>query len=531
MLAMVSEDGGGPLSDRAPSVAVDRAGLAHGAALAVLLILALAVRLPGIDAPPLDSHHVRQADTASIARVMAREGVDLLHPRIAWAGPGAGVVESEFPLYAAITAWGWRALGATDGRVPAWPRVVSVLAWLVGGLALAAVLRRRLPEVPVWLPLLLYALSPLGVVFSRSIQPDALAVALLLLAVERADAAGGRGRSGSAALLAAALLVGLAVACKGTMAFWLPLVLALALRRPRPPVSALVALVALPVLMGGGWYLHAHQHLGVDGASFKIWGSAAGKWASPAVWFDLRTWRYLLGTAVSHSVTVLGVVLVAAGVAAARRTPEARPWLVGLVLGALAMLVVTAGFRDHSYYQLPLVPFASVLAGVGAWSLWTARQGLGRTVRGVVGGGLALLAALTIYQGRLFVAEGLVQDTRVGVVAASAAAVLPSGVATVVVDRHPQTLLYALDQRGWHRQTVDLAEVARLEEWGADALLITDESASWADQEFVMALRRARPLVARGEGWNLLRLRVGRPLGPSVDAVEEGAEPADQPPR
>ena len=51
----------------------------------MLVVAAIALRLPGLGNPPQDAHHVRQSDTASIARIMARDGVDLLHPRIGWA--------------------------------------------------------------------------------------------------------------------------------------------------------------------------------------------------------------------------------------------------------------------------------------------------------------------------------------------------------------------------------------------------------------------------------------------------------------
>jgi len=481
--------------------------------LVLLLAIGLLLRLPGIAAPPLDAHHVRQADTASIARVMAREGIDLLHPRIGWAGPQAGTVESEFPLYAAVTALGWKVLNSEDGSVPAWPRVLSILAWLVGGLALAVLLRRRLPDLPLWLPMLLYALSPLGVLFSRAIQPDALAVAFLLWGLERADAASTRGADGLRSVLLAGVLFGLAIVTKGTLVFWLPLLPLVAGRSTGPGVGVLIGSVCIAAFTGAAWYLHAHLNLGVDGASFKIWGPSAGKWGTASVWFDLATWRYVIGTAVSHTTTLTGVVLLAGGCVEARREPALRPWLAGLALGGLAMLAVTAGFRDHNYYQLPLVPFLSVLVGAGLAALWRSRRGWRRPVQAMVGGGFLILTLLSLYQARLFVSEGLAQDQRLAVVAASAGAVLPPGVAMVVVDRHPQTLLYALDQQGWHRQTLDLDELQRLEGWGAEALLVTDTSPVWSDAELVRELRQGRPLVARGEGWNLLRLRVGKPLG------------------
>src|SRR5579875_2895282 len=40
----------------------------------------------------------RQADYTGIARGFAREGLDILYPRIDWRGAGPGYVEGEFPL-------------------------------------------------------------------------------------------------------------------------------------------------------------------------------------------------------------------------------------------------------------------------------------------------------------------------------------------------------------------------------------------------------------------------------------------------
>ena len=191
-------------------------------AWALVLILALAPRLHNLDAPPLDANHVRQSDTASIARIMAREGIDLLHPRIDWAGPEAGTVESELPLYAAAVAAGWSLRGGPERPSWAWPRGLSLLAWLAGALALAAWVRRRLPDSPLHY-LWLYALSPLGVVFSRNVQPDALAIALFLWGCELADAMSERpGLRGLSGALFGGSLAGLEVASKDQLAFLLP---------------------------------------------------------------------------------------------------------------------------------------------------------------------------------------------------------------------------------------------------------------------------------------------------------------------
>ena len=50
-----------------------------------LILLGIGLRLVGIDNPPLDHHHIRQADTASIAEIMRDTQISLFWPTI-WAG-------------------------------------------------------------------------------------------------------------------------------------------------------------------------------------------------------------------------------------------------------------------------------------------------------------------------------------------------------------------------------------------------------------------------------------------------------------
>ena len=500
--------------------------------LVLLLVGAALLRLPGLGSPPTDIHHVRQADTSSIARNFYRDGVDLLRPRIDWAGPDAGTVESELPLYAAATAGLWRAAGTTD---PAWPRALSVLSWMLGALALWRLVRRRL-EGPAWPYLALYLLSPLAIAFSRTVQPDASAVALLLWSLERCDAAGDRDGGGLGAALWGGLLGGLAVAAKGTLGFAAPMLLLLAVGRGGKGASLRAAATALLTLtLPALWYAHAHANLGVDGATFGLWGSGAHKWGGPAIWADLGTWRALVGTLLTLTLTPLGAVLVGAGVLAARLEAGLRPWVLGLGLGLGTMVVLAEGFRLHNYYQLMLVPFASVLAGAGArWAAARAREG-GAAAAGMVVLLLAL-GALSAWQGLAFARDALRRDSRIEVAGLALSYVVPANHAVLVVDEHPQTLLYAIDRRGFHRSTVSYGDVLQLEDLGAEYLVITETSPSWSDPGLMTALEDERPLVARSPGWLLFQLqkerpRRVRPVTSTEAAVEgEGAEGGDEAP-
>lgn len=480
------------------------AGSARG--LLVLLVLAgLLVRGAFLSSPPVDAHHVRQADTASMARVMARETLSLWTPRIGWAGPEAGPVEAEFPLYSAAVAAGWRVLPGE----PAWlARLVSILAWLMGGVALHRLLSRRFPDLPAALPLALYVLSPSAVLFSRSIQSDALAVAMLAWAWERADASRDSARPGQS-LVHSGLLLGLAIALKGPVALWLPVVAYAGWSGlDRLKGRDVLVVLGLTVLPPAIWYFHAHE-LGADGASLKLWGADSGRWSTLPALLDLKSWRAVALAGIGHLMTPLGALLVLAGLSGVRERRELAVAAAGVGAALAAVLVLMPAIVTHEYYLLPMLPFASVLAGLGAVRLWR-----GAVVRGTPGSRVVIavavagLMALSAWQGFVYLSWGWSTDSRIEAVALSAGQVLPPGTATVVVDRHPQTLLYALDQTGWHRERVSLPAVRELRSWGAEAMLITESSPSWLDDDLVRELLVQHPVVARGKGWSLLRLDV-----------------------
>ncbi len=481
-----------------------------------LFVAAAALRVPDLGLPPLDTHHVRQSDTASIARIMAREGVDLLRPRIGWAGPDAGLVESEFPLYAAAVATAWRWFSSPSlGSIYLWPRLLSLLGWLVAALALLRWASRRL-HGPPWVYILLFLFAPLALVFSRTIQPDAWAVALLVLSLERADAvgeSGGEWNRWGGALLSAAL-AGLAVCCKGTLAFLLPLLPVLWLaRRNRMSrlqlASAGLLALALPAL----WYAHAHWNLGREGATFGLWGSRAGKWTTPSVFFDAATWRAILGTFVMHTITPLGAALLLLGIRRVRVERELRPFLLGGIFASFAVIAVAEGFRRHNYYQLMFLPFGSVLVGagiVGLGDLWSTvlRSVQARGLFAATAGALLILSAVV---GTDFVRSSAEPDRRIERTAQAASIVIPSGSSVLVVDPHPQSLLYAMNRQGWHRDWVSVGELRDFRRWGCQYVLFGGQRGE-GTRALPAPLRRwlttAGDLVAYGTGWSVYRLQL-----------------------
>ena len=105
-------------------------------AVGLILFLGLLVRLPGLSAPPLEFHATRQYLGAILARAYYVEHATGLPPaEVAAARAARSLVPAfEPPILQRLTAGIYRVIGREDLRVP---RLLSIVAWLAGALALA----------------------------------------------------------------------------------------------------------------------------------------------------------------------------------------------------------------------------------------------------------------------------------------------------------------------------------------------------------------------------------------------------------
>jgi hypothetical protein len=179
------------------------------------------------------------------------------------------------------------------------------------------------------------------------------------------------------------------------------------------------------------------------------------------------------------------------------------------------MVVAAEAFRLHNYYQLLLVPFASVLCGVGGLTAFTRLRdaAMSRQQRVTWAAGAALLALWTALAGGFFVADAARTDRRLTATGQQLQAVVGRGEAVVVVDRHPQSVLFAADRRGFHRSSTSFGEVLELERAGARFVFITETSTSFSDAGLVVQLQESRRLAARSHTWLLYA------LNPPADAA------------
>jgi 4-amino-4-deoxy-L-arabinose transferase-like glycosyltransferase len=319
-----------------------------------------------VDGTSLSSWH--EGDTASIARNYYREGMNLLYPRIDWRGNGPGYAEMEFPLFPWLAAAAYRLIGVQEVVLRLLPFAFS----LVGMGVFFHLAHRLLPAPGSAVACAFFAIHPLLVAMSRSIQPEPLMLAFYVVAVY----AFLRWLEDRKPLHYALAIVAtaLAVLLKAPAAHVGFLFLALVCHRKgwhafKEPALWLFA--ALSLAPGILWYTHARglwltygNSLGVSNESHWVgWDLFQNPYFITGVLrIELRFW------------TLAGLLVSLWGVWASQRTPLREPARVALYWLASAFLfyVVTARTSADqwaSYYHVFSIPAMALLVGTGAASV------------------------------------------------------------------------------------------------------------------------------------------------------------------
>ena len=309
----------------------------------------------------------RECDYAAVARNFAREGMNILSPRIDWRGDGPGFAEMEFPAL----PWAMAALDKAFGYSESSGRWLMFAASLLTLLVFFALARSVLPAAGALAASAVFVLSPLVIRVSNSLQPEALMLLFEVLAVYAflrwldEDTWGWYALalfSIAAAVLSKAPAVHLGILFlllllgrKGFAAF----------RRLR--VWAFGALSLLPAAL---WYLHAHRFWVQYGNSLGV--SNEYHWIGPDL---LAHPRILLKLLLNLARLDIGLVWTPVGLAAAayalillRKQPAVRlgaAWIAAVAAYYL-VAVRTLGDTWAAYYHVASAPAAALLIGAGA---------------------------------------------------------------------------------------------------------------------------------------------------------------------
>jgi 4-amino-4-deoxy-L-arabinose transferase-like glycosyltransferase len=484
-----------------------------------IVVAALVVRLIGIEQPFIDPWSWRQSDVAAIARNFFENGFHFGRPQIDWAGNERGFVGTEFPVLPFVAAVFYKSAGTQEwiGRVQGVLLFVAALPFFFG------LVRRIFGAVVALWATFFYAFAPLSIAASRAFIPDVPSLSLAIIGTyfflrwleeDRFKW-----------LLSSALLVSLALLIKLPMAIIGAPLLYLASRREMlphvpdvqkhvPPKKALVRwelwfFAAVALIPSAIWYWHAyriaerfypHHFFGAGG--FRIMGVG---------WY----WEIVRLTVFSSLTLTLFALAVFGGLIAPRgRHTRLFHWW----LGAMLLFIVVAGYGNrHQWYQLPLVPIASVFAGC-ACGWFATRTAIPRPLLAL--GAMLLVASFAISS--WFCAEPLYRPAAAALrnLGLELSEATTSNALIIAATDGDPTVFYYAHRKGWHflgdgvydgnplESAQIIANLEKLRNRGATHLVFYAGTQWWLDyyREFADHLARSSTLVEQTSEFTIYKL-------------------------
>jgi hypothetical protein len=324
----------------------------HVVTLLVILALGVVVRVAYLHVPPIGFHPTRQYRAALIARAESPAAMaPLTAPeRDAAVAMRRAQAEIEPEVMEAVASWLYDRIGHEDLRAP---RLVSIVAWLLGGLSVVALLRLGGVGWPAALGALVFVcFVPYGVDASRAFMPDPLMVGLTMAAL--AVSLWHHRTPTMAGLVARAVVAGAAVFIKPMAVFFLgPVLLTLDIARlglVRGAASAAMTgvIMALPAVMHYARLIAAGNQVADDRVFTQLWTRST-------YWFGwLEMLRRVIGWP-ALALSLLGLALPPRPDARPLRLALASAWVGYVVMG----LAFTHHISTHDYYSLPILPIAA----------------------------------------------------------------------------------------------------------------------------------------------------------------------------
>jgi hypothetical protein len=379
-----------------------------------LVGLAIAIHIPTLNQPLLETQSFRQTTTAYPALLFHLEGINLFRPQVPVFGPPF-LLPIEFPLFQAAASLVMDLGLAPDPAV----RLTALACFAITALLVWRLLVDVAGEASGLAGLAAFLFSPLGLLVSRMSLMEYMATAGALAFVYWGLRwhETGKWRWYGAALVAGT--VGLLVKSTTGVIYLVPLMVLVMgvwfrgkLPVGRRPVYAIaiVVLFGLPLLLAAGWTVYADgvRAANPESAWFSSSGGLAGSYLGtlqqkldPTTWFNLvdLAQSLLFGGAL----WLLGLLALAAGNLLTRRA-----FAISLVLSAcIGPLLFTYQYLvpGQEYYFAAISPLVAIAVGMAVGWVWRERH---HRVSQIVLISLALGWAITLhlsqgYWGRQYV--------------------------------------------------------------------------------------------------------------------------------
>jgi hypothetical protein len=327
--------------------------------LVAILTLGCAARVATFRSPIFDFHSWRQADTAAISRNFVEERFNPLYPQIDWRGNRQhGFVETGLELHAFLVAGIAKAVGFS----PAIGRLLNALLFPVAGFLLFRFAQRRYGDTHGLIAAVIYSVGlPLSMFIDRAFMNESLLTLLSIACLYATqEYVVSKQVRHFVILIAASMLIAMV---KPTYLIVLAPVAGILCERFGAKTLARWEAWTVGLLAAASavlWFSHAGNVAQSTGLSFGI----SNKLFDPAITFSLEYPFVVARRLVKDILGPAGVVFAVIGtVIAIRRGMYAE--VLGVAAFVAYLVIVSAGNLAHNYYQLPVVPIATVLTSLG----------------------------------------------------------------------------------------------------------------------------------------------------------------------
>lgn len=440
--------------------------------ITIIVFAGLFARLINLHQPIADWHSFRQVDTVSVTKIFSQTGLDFLHPRYHDLSSTQSGMENpqgyrmvEAPIYNTLSLF-WHQVTGNDINISS--RLISILLSLASGLFIYFfVLRSTAEQLPAALSLLVFMLLPFNVYYSRTTLPEPTAVFFTTLTLYLFEVN----------LLLAAPFFALALLIKPYVGLILaPYFIVTLFRQKKLHLSpvGLIKLIAFGLISLAPfvlWRLWINQF--PEGIPQSNWLLNSGNTSTFPNWFhgyDLsflnrlvafrpHWWHWLFHDRLSGLILgSYGLIPLFLGVCYRKKYYQsaAFSFLVGILV---YFIVIAQGNIQHDYYQVLIIPFVSILFGVG----------LSYIIRVIfTGRPIGYLVAMLILLFSFYFSLERVKEyykinrPQIAEISRVVRQSIPSNSLVIAPNNGDTTLLYLLGYSGWPIEIYDFNKIITL---------------------------------------------------------------------
>ena len=333
----------------------------------IILFIGVAIRLVNINMPILEGTATRQIQTAMVARNLYTNGFNIFYTQVDFLGPGTGYFVLEFPLLNFIVA----VLYALCGGVHEWiGRLISISFFTGSVIFLFNLIRRLFEERTALITIVIYSISPLGLIYSRAFMPDIEMMFFSIGALYFMYLWSGGDKNRffwiSAIFAVMALLTKIQSFC-----ICIPL-LAMIWQRQRLSFLfkarswAYLLIVLIPVVL---WYIHAGSVHESNSHARDYSFQDMSYWFQPSLFISPKFYITMFEHGWMQMLTPVGFTLFLFGLFLKTESKQGTilwAWLIGTVVYA----IVFCTHMGDPYYNLLFLPITSIFAARTVVWIW-----------------------------------------------------------------------------------------------------------------------------------------------------------------